>query len=298
MTIAAVIVTCNRLTLLQACVNAVRSQTCKPEPIIVVNNASTDGTTEWLDSQSDLLVVHQGNSGGAGGFYTGFKTAYEKGHDWIWVMDDDAKPDLHCLENLVSVGLNENYTYVPVSVDPTTKKLCWYIPIVDKSSGKKKDIEELSQISDKTLETDAPNLLGSLFHRQVVELAGYPNRDLFIRGDEVEFGLRVQKAGFRSLLVKDAVIYHPAPKNHKAIMFLGKKTYYSYSEPWKAFYFFRNKIYIQLYVKQNLKEALLYSVFILGALLFEDQKLKRIPLYTRAIKDGFLGKLGKTITPL
>lgn len=298
MTIAAVIVTYNRLNLLKVCINAVRYQTYKPDEIIIVNNGSTDRTTEWLDSQADLFVVHQENLGGAGGFYTGFKAAYEKGYHWIWVMDDDAEPELQCLENLVSLGLNENYTYVPVSVDPNTKKLCWHIPVVDKNSGKKKNIiEELNQICDKTFETDGPGFLGSLFHRQVVKLAGYPNPKLFIRGDEVEFSLRVQKAGFKSLVVKNAVIYHPAPKNHKPITMLGRKTYYLYLEPWKAFYFIRNKIYMQVYVKQDLTGSLLSIGFFLGNLLFEDQKLKRISLYTRAIKDGLLGKLGKTVMP-
>jgi len=296
MSIVAVIVTYNRLNLLKACIDAVRSQTYKSEEIIVVNNGSTDGTTEWLNSQTDVLVVHQENLGGAGGFYTGIKTAHEKGHDWIWVMDDDAEPQIHCLEKLVNVGLDGNYTYVPVSVDPITKKLCWPTLVIHKNSGTTETIEELSQLREQTLETDKSNLLGTLFYRQVFELAGYPNPDLFIRGDEIEFDLRVQKAGFRALLVKDAIIYHPTPKNVIPIIFLGMKIY---SEPgWKTFYHLRNKIYIQAYVKRDLKKALLVSVFFLGILLFEDQKLKRIQLYIRAIKDGFGGKLGKTIIPM
>lgn len=79
MTISAVIVTCNRINLLKECLNAVHHQAYKPEQIIVLNNASTDGTTEWLDYQNNLSVVLPENLGGAGRFYTGYKTAYEKG---------------------------------------------------------------------------------------------------------------------------------------------------------------------------------------------------------------------------
>ena len=48
MTIAAVVVTYNRLSLLKECLEAISLQTCKVNSIIVVNNASTDGTTEYL----------------------------------------------------------------------------------------------------------------------------------------------------------------------------------------------------------------------------------------------------------
>ena len=65
MQVTAVIVTYNRLELLKECIAAVKAQTYKPSFILVVNNDSTDGTTEWLNQQSDLIVIHQPNKGGA-----------------------------------------------------------------------------------------------------------------------------------------------------------------------------------------------------------------------------------------
>jgi rhamnopyranosyl-N-acetylglucosaminyl-diphospho-decaprenol beta-1,3/1,4-galactofuranosyltransferase len=35
--------------------------------------------------------------GGAGQFFVGLRLAYEKGFDWIWLMDDDVVPDLNAL---------------------------------------------------------------------------------------------------------------------------------------------------------------------------------------------------------
>lgn len=57
MTIAAAIVTHNRLELLKLSINSLRAQTRKPDEIIIINNASTDGTTEWLAGQEGLFVV-------------------------------------------------------------------------------------------------------------------------------------------------------------------------------------------------------------------------------------------------
>ena len=69
--IAAVVVTRNRLVLLQECVNALRVQTRKVDEIIVVDNGSDDGTATWLSEQKDIIAIIQGNTGGAGGQYTG-----------------------------------------------------------------------------------------------------------------------------------------------------------------------------------------------------------------------------------
>src|SRR4051812_17280504 len=90
--IAAVIVTCNRLPLLQKGVDAVRRQTLKPAAIYVIDNGSTDGTPEWLAGQGDLVVIRQENLGSAGGQYAGVRAAYRGGHDWVWCMDDDTIP--------------------------------------------------------------------------------------------------------------------------------------------------------------------------------------------------------------
>lgn len=52
--VAAVVVTYNRLALLKRCVGCLRGQTALCD-ILIVNNASTDGTEEWLAAQADLL---------------------------------------------------------------------------------------------------------------------------------------------------------------------------------------------------------------------------------------------------
>ena len=103
MIVIAVVVTYNRLDLLKRNIQCLREN----EPIstiIVVNNGSTDGTPQWLDSQTDLHVIHQENVGGSGGFYTGIDAAYRLNADWIWCMDDDVFPRPDCLKLLLAVA--------------------------------------------------------------------------------------------------------------------------------------------------------------------------------------------------
>ena len=99
--IIAVVVTHNRLELLKKVIDNLKNQTYKIDAIVVINNASTDGTEEWLKSQSDLEYVTQGNLGGAGGFNTGLQYAYKHNYEWIWFMDDDVLPQANCLEELM-----------------------------------------------------------------------------------------------------------------------------------------------------------------------------------------------------
>jgi GT2 family glycosyltransferase len=94
----------NRLSDLKRCIGALRNQTLKIDLILVVNNGSTDGTQEWLTTQSDITTITQVNTGSAGGQYTAFKYAYEGEADWIWTMDDDVVPQSDALESLLDAA--------------------------------------------------------------------------------------------------------------------------------------------------------------------------------------------------
>jgi GT2 family glycosyltransferase len=95
--VVAVVVTWNRLALLQESLSAVAGQTHAPAAIVVVDNDSTDGTAELLDSayagELGLDVVHlRENTGGAGGFAAGIERALVHHPDLVWLLDDDTVP--------------------------------------------------------------------------------------------------------------------------------------------------------------------------------------------------------------
>ncbi len=92
---AVVIVTYNRENLLRECVDNVERQTAAPDSIIIVNNASTDNTSDYLeelnykDGRFDIMNLPH-NIGGAGGFAKGIERALHKNVDCILIIDDDA----------------------------------------------------------------------------------------------------------------------------------------------------------------------------------------------------------------
>ena len=109
MKISCIIVTYNRLPLLQECIAAVKNQTQPVDSIYIIDNQSTDGTSDYLqtlkDDHSFIIVKLPENRGGAGGFSEGIRKAVMDGCDWVWVMDDDTIPSSTALEELVKVAL-------------------------------------------------------------------------------------------------------------------------------------------------------------------------------------------------
>jgi GT2 family glycosyltransferase len=95
--VVAVVVTWNRRVLLQEAVAALRAQTHQPTAVVVVDNASTDGTGELLassysrDQGLDVLSL-AANTGGAGGFAAGIERALVHRPDLVWLLDDDTVP--------------------------------------------------------------------------------------------------------------------------------------------------------------------------------------------------------------
>ncbi len=92
---AVVIVTYNRELLLRECVQQVEKQTVSASKVIIVNNASTDGTQKYLEELSQKNSVYQiiecnKNLGGAGGFARGIVCAINCDIDCVLLIDDDA----------------------------------------------------------------------------------------------------------------------------------------------------------------------------------------------------------------
>lgn len=241
--VIAVVVTYNRLSLLTVCLQALRSNS--PQAIIVVDNGCTDGTREWLDTQSDLHVIHQENVGGSGGFHRGMDEALQMGADWIWCMDDDVKPHPDCLARLLP------YTASPGILAPRrlmegevfTNDFCRYNlrnPFAsmyqDKLKGK--PVDRPTPIAGTAFE-------GLFVSRLVVERIGLPNKDLFIFCDDTDYCLRAHLAGFSLLYVPEAL--------------MDKKRFFSEEtwaekqrkKKWKRSYQVRNSTYLNHHYGQN-----------------------------------------------
>lgn len=220
--LAVIIVTYNRKDYLMRCMCGVYSQTLPPKAVYIVDNASTDGTYDCLN-ENDMLsnptidvkyIRLDRNLGGAGGFYTGLKTAHEDGgYDGFVLMDDDGQPDKDELKYIAKwMG---RYDYINALVVSDTDHTKTSFP--RKSYGfDRKDIEQESDADGIILNYSAP-FNGTMYSKELVDKVGYPNPDFFFQGDEANYHKRAVKAGFIPVTCINSIHYHPCkiPKVYK-----------------------------------------------------------------------------------
>lgn len=243
MTIIAVVVTFNRRELLESCLHGIDNQTYKPDHLIVVNNASTDETTNWLSQytpkniKNSKNITLEINSGGAGGFNFGIREAYEAGADWIWIMDDDCLPEPDCLQKLLDALeiLNSNSNRdigllasrviwndrSPCLMNIPSPHPLWIAPY--------EFCPLLSQISSSSF-------VSMLLSRGAIKKYGLPVKEFFIWFDDSEYSKRISEH-MPCYLVSNSIALHKTQKNISALDF----SELTRSSLWKFAYGIRNE---------------------------------------------------------
>jgi GT2 family glycosyltransferase len=296
-TIYTIVVTYNRQNLLTRCLDAILNQTRCPDKIIVVDNASTDGTgqmlreAKWASVDHIKLLQLQENIGGAGGFSRGIKLATEMGADFMWIMDDDALPEPDSLEILLNHASDDNHLYGSLPVDDD--RLSWPLISLDNNN---KEISQLDSISDVKGVTKVRFLpfLGMLISRTIVLRVGLPDEGFFLAVDDVEYCLRVQKSGSNIFVVEPSKLHHPAAETY--LLQMPFKQLRCLKIPsWKRYYDVRNRL---LLARKHYSMALYYQTIpgsflrFFGTLLYEKDKISQTKAFLAGMVDGLLDKKG------
>ncbi|BBH16530.1 hypothetical protein Back2_08170 [Nocardioides baekrokdamisoli] len=222
--IVAVVVTYNRLTLLEGLVQRLR-EVPECDEILVIDNASTDGTGEWLEVQADVVGrTLPTNTGGAGGFHEGLRLAMERGADLAWLMDDDGRPEVTTLSDLLAV---EGYDFWgPLVVDEDAPgELVFPIRLPGSAKVVRDVASATAAATEGVLEDIVIPFNGVLVTKELVARIGLPRAEFFIWGDDHEFRLRAEKAGARIGTVVEARFAHPSVGELGTPMWGGRSTY-------------------------------------------------------------------------
>lgn len=282
---AAIVVTYNRLGLLKENIQALLEQSVMCD-IIVINNASTDGTRDYLEALQDERIMHiplDKNLGGAGGFALGVKTAELKGYRYMWIMDDDSVPRVDALESLENKAdeLNNDFSYLASLVywtDGNLFRMNVPVTVYDKEH----ELQTLQTISENRLiEIRNSSFVGCFVNTEISRKIGLPIKEFFIYGDDYEYTVRLQKEN-KAYLDFDSVIIHKAPNNKGADIVSATPDRIE-----RFYYQSRNGMYIARIEKKVLSRTIRVLGRILKVFLYSDScKMRKIGTLIRGSIDG------------
>ena len=289
--VCAVIVTYNRKKLLQECLEHVLAQKeISDKDIIVVNNASSDGTKEMLATNFPNIntICLEINTGGAGGFYTGIKQAFENGYDWIWLMDDDVIPESNSLAELLNItqlDLHSSIGFLCSKVIAENRK-SMNVPSIDKRPGENIYSEWDQYLEHSIVKVRSATFVSLLLSKEAVERVGYPIKEMFIWGDDTEYTMRITNEMPAFIVGKSTVIHKrkiSAPPN---IM--------TEDDPNRIKMHFkgiRNQIYINRYYFSK-KKLCLYLIMLMvnmfKSFFSYNHRFIRFQIILKAIIAGFI----------
>ena len=299
--LAAVIVTYNRKKLLENNIRMLLEQRMAFDRIFIVDNCSTDGTYEllshngWIDDNRFAYIRTESNIGGAGGFCTGTKAAFESGADYIVLMDDDgAAADSETFSELYKAAETMHSKNPLLFVNSLVQQG----DMLSFKMGSRYSVAEaLSAAKDGLIDNEANPFNGTLVSRELVEKIGYPNPDFFIKGDEVNYKHRAMKAGARVVTVVTSRYNHPRPDTFERVV-LGKKVPFFVEAPWKEYYAARN--FTWMYKQEKQYKAIAFElvfVKLLAILTIKCKKIATVKMLVRGVNDGWHGRLGATVKP-
>lgn len=302
--LVAVVVTFNRLDQLTVTLNHLLS--VAPEvlgAVLVLDNASTDGTAEYLaglQNQRLHVITAPENLGGAGGFETAMRAATDRfDPDWLVLMDDDARPVPGTLEAFLSRPRDGHEGWA-AAVRYPDGRICdmnrpWINPFRSTGDlmrslrhgrdGFHLNDEDYSAEGDRDI--DGASFVGLFLSRKAVARAGYPDGSLFLYGDDVLYTLGLSQAGGRIGFDPDLKFEHDCATLSGGVSPV-------MAPLWKVYYFHRNQV---LVYRRAAGPVLFWPVIALRALQWwqrarhygpDRQRYRR--LVRMALRDGLGGR--------
>ena len=303
--LVALVVTYNRLDQLQTTVSRLLAAGAEGlDRVVVVDNASTDGTEDWLAAQNDpMLVVHRCavNGGGAGGFEAGMKFAVsEFDPDWVLVMDDDARPDPGAVATFLAADRNAALAWSAAVYHPDGR-ICdmnrptlnpfWHKGMVRRTltgmlQGKGRNGFHLNAVDyegDAYRAIDSGSFVGLFVSRAAIDLVGYPDGSLFIYGDDVLYSLAMRQAGA-------TILFDPAIRFEHDFSTMTDADQ-RFRPLWKSYYHYRNLLMVYRVASGGwfwLVLPLMVAKWMLKIRFHSGERGRYFGLLMRAIRDGLM----------
>ncbi|WP_062381587.1 glycosyltransferase family 2 protein [Demequina pelophila] len=210
--VVAVVVSYNRRDLLVEALEALAAQTRLPDAVVVVDNASTDGSADAarVAAPGADVVALARNTGGAGGFAVGLHRAVAAHRpDWVWLMDDDTIPTPTALAELVDAASASGAAVAG-------SRVVWHDGSdhpMNTPRARAFDAPERAAAAAAVgaISVRSSSFVSMLVAADAVREAGLPLADYFIWNDDFEFSTRVLRERL-GIFVPASVVVHKTAK--------------------------------------------------------------------------------------
>jgi GT2 family glycosyltransferase len=302
--VASVTVAYNAGDLLLRQMEALLQQTRPLQEVIVVDNASSDGTSALVAERYPQVTVLRipENLGIGAGLAAGLTyAALEKRHDWVWTFDQDSVPSNDALgallEGIESLGNMQGKVGIAAAVPVHQQTGTCYPPLLWRDGYVEPSAEQLQQpvwFADLVISS------GCMVRREVVEKVGLPRTDLFMYFVDFEYCLRARSQGYKIAVVTRSRFSHEIG-NARQVRLPGFSGLWPNRAPWGEYYMSRNITYAAwwLYPSSRTKRFVVRHLarHAGGVLLFGSKKLACLRKMAQGFWDGRRASLGIRFRP-
>lgn len=235
--IAAVVVTHNRKELLIQCIEHILNQQDVFCDVLVVDNASTDGTAQRVQSIADSRVHYRNtgaNLGGAGGFHFGLQWAVTAGYDYVWIMDDDCLPNAQALNAFwnANIQLGGAFGWLSSQVLWTDGSICRM------NLQRVTPFRKISDFSGEQSAAVAASFVSLFLPTSHIRTYGLPIKEFFIWADDLEYTRRISRKE-RCYVVPASKVVHAMAVNADSNI-----VYAAGERMNRCSYSYRNEVYL------------------------------------------------------
>ena len=301
--LVAVVVTHNRRAALEVTLERLlESDPNELARIVLVDNASSDGTAAWLATLDDPrleVLTNTQNLGGAGGFEQGMRhAAAHHDPDWLVLMDDDARPEPGALAAFLA-GDRAGAEAWAAAVYHPDGRICdmnrpsrnpfWRRDVLWRTlTGGGRDgfhLGAADYAGTAPLSIDGTSFVGFFISRAGIERGGFPDGGLFVYGDDALYTLRLTSRGGRIIFDPNLRFEHDFTTHTDADRRVRPM--------WKCYYLYRNLLLVYRlsagpwFVLAGPAAGLKWLANVRH---YRGARLRFLALVLRAIRDGFLGR--------
>ncbi len=215
-TVTALLVSHDGARWLPAVLDGLGRQTRCPDRVLAVDTGSADGADALLRERLGAEAVQDAPATTSYGAAVGLGLAAAGGpadDEWVWLLHDDSAPAPEALEALLEAArANPSADVLGPKLRewPSLRRLL-EVGVTISGTGRRETGLERGEYDqgqhDRVRDVLAVNTAGMLVRREVLERVGFDAR-LPVFGNDLDFGWRAARAGHRTLVVPDAVVFH------------------------------------------------------------------------------------------